>query len=192
MTDCANLAVLILAGGEGSRIGGGKPTRMLGGRTLLDHSVDLARQWSDCVAIAARAHDQVGATSREVLLDPPGIGGPLAGLGSAGRLGRELVLTIPCDMPFLPPDLPWRLGEALRERGAALASSGGRVHPVCGLWRTGQLAELADYLASGRRSVMGFAERVGYAAVEWDEGAFVNINTPTDLAMAEARIALKR
>lgn len=192
MTDRADIAVLILAGGDGSRIGGGKPMRLLGGRTLLDCAVDQARQWSDCVAIAARERDQVGATGCEVLVDPPAIGGPLAGLASADKLGRELVLSVPCDMPFLPPDLASRLGEALREHGAALASSDGRVHPVCGLWRAARLGELADYLASGRRSVIGFAERVGYAAVEWDEGAFVNINTPADLAKAEARIASER
>jgi hypothetical protein len=32
----------------------------------------------------------------------------------------------------------------------------------------------------------------GPAVVEWEESAFFNINTPADLAMAEARLELER
>ena len=181
-------AVLILAGGEGSRIGGDKPLRTLGGRTLLDRAIDRASRWSDCVAIAARDAAQVGDTRLRVLLDPPGLEGPLGGLASAQRLERPTVLTIPCDMPFLPDDLSERLAEALAGRGAALAASGGHVHPVCALWRSDALARLAVYAASGRRSLIGFAETVGYAAVEWPGDPFFNVNSLEDLAEAEARL----
>ena len=66
-------AVLILAGGEGRRIGGGKPLRMLGGRSLLDRAIERARGWSDRIAIAARDAEQVGDADIEVLIDPPGM-----------------------------------------------------------------------------------------------------------------------
>jgi molybdopterin-guanine dinucleotide biosynthesis protein A len=182
-------AVLILAGGEGRRIGGGKPLRMLGGRSLLDRAIERARGWSDSIAIAARAVDQVGDADVLVLLDPPGLEGPLGGLASAARLGRPLVLTIPCDMPFLPDDLPDRLAAALADYGAALAMSEGRVQPVCGLWRTDALARLGDYAASGRRSLIGFAETIGYVGVAWEGDPFFNVNSAADLAAAEARTA---
>ena len=98
------------------------------------------------------------------------------------------MLTIPCDAPFLPEDLPERLAAALPGHGAALAASGGRVHPVCGLWRTDALAQLRGYAAEGRRSLIGFAETIGFAAVDWPEGAFFNVNSPGDLAEAAARL----
>ena len=88
-----------------------------------------------------------------------------------------------------PDDLPRRLSAALPGHSAALAASGGRVHPVCGLWRTNALAPLRDYAASGRRSLIGFAETIGYVAVEWPAAAFFNVNRPEDLAEAEARLA---
>jgi molybdopterin-guanine dinucleotide biosynthesis protein A len=95
---------------------------------------------------------------------------------------------MPCDMPFLPDDVPDRLARALPGHGAALAASSGRVHPVCGLWRGDALAQVRDYAASGRRSLIGFAEAVGYTAVEWPIDPFdpfLNLNSPEDFAAAE-------
>lgn len=182
------LAILILAGGEGSRIGGDKPRRLLAGRTLLDRAIERAHGWSDDVAIAVRTTQQVEGRTLRLFSDPPGLEGPLAGLASALRLGKEAVLTIPCDMPFLPDDLPQRLGESLAGHGAALAASGGHVHPVCGLWRSEAIAQVRGYAASGRRSLIGFAERVGFIPVEWPSeplDPFFNINSSGDLATAE-------
>jgi molybdopterin-guanine dinucleotide biosynthesis protein A len=182
-------AVVILAGGEGSRIGGGKPLRLLKDRSLLDRAIRRALSWSEEVTIAARSRGQVGDPGLPVLLDPPGLEGPLGGLASALRLDRQAVLTIPCDMPFLPDDLPARLAEALGGRGVALAASGGHVHPVCGLWRADALAQVPAYAESGRRSLIGFAESIGYATVEWAGEPFFNVNSREDLAEAERRLA---
>jgi molybdopterin-guanine dinucleotide biosynthesis protein A len=181
-------AVLILAGGEGNRIGGGKPLQSLAGLTLLDRALESARRWSDAIGIAVRDAAQAGDVDVPVFIDPPGVEGPLGGLASAPRLGRPTVLTIPCDMPFLPDDLPARLAAALPGHGAALAASGGHVHPVCGLWCADALARLPTYAASGRRSLIGFAESVGYAAVEWPGDPFFNVNSQEELAAAEARL----
>jgi molybdopterin-guanine dinucleotide biosynthesis protein A len=168
------MSILILAGGEGRRIGGGKPQRMLGGMTLLDRALGIAGRWSDEVTVAD------GRT------DAPGIAGPLGAVAAALALGGDL-LTIPCDMPFLPDDLPARLD---RESGAAaLAQSGGRLHPVCALWRARAAAGLAAYVASGQRSLHGFAEAVGFVPVAWPADPvdpFFNINDADDLARAEA------
>lgn len=184
--------IVILAGGEGSRMGGNKPLRRLGGETLLGRALKRARGWSEDVRIALRSADQVGEFSVPVLLDDPDIWGPLAGLTSglraAQETGRASVLTMPCDMPFLPENLPARLSASMSGRSAALASSGGQLHPVCGLWSTAVLADVACYLAAGRRSLKGLAETVGYAAVDWPEQLLANVNTPEELAAAERKL----
>lgn len=189
------VAAVILAGGQGSRIGGGKPLLTLGGITLLDRAWRQARQWSDVVAVAAREDGQLGKTNLPMIFDEPGIEGPLGGLAAALRFagvqGCEAALTLAADMPFLPRDLRDRLEQALAGHLAALASSGGRLHPVCGLWRIGALECLPHYLASGRRSLKGFAEAAGHAIVEWPGGPedpFLNINSADDLAAAERRL----
>lgn len=187
------LMIVILAGGESRRMGGGKPLRTLGGETLVARTLRRAGSWSDNVRLALRSSDQVPATCVPVLLDDPEVGGPLAGLASAARAaeadGCSHLLTLPCDMPFLPNDLLEQLTRAIGEAGVALAASGGQLHPVCALWSVRALREIGAYRSEGRRSLRGLAERVGMVAVEWPDGAFANVNTPEELAEAERRLA---
>ena len=188
MTTC----VAILAGGEGSRIGGGKPLVALGSMSLIERAVARAQGWSDEVVVALRSPDQLGGTAIHSIADNPAIAGPLGGLAAAldwaKSEGAQTLLTIPCDMPLLPDELPHRLGSALDDHAAALASSGGRLHPVCGLWRVRVQQAIPTYCATGHRSLRGFAEHVGFVAVDWPAepvDPFFNINSRADLAEAE-------
>jgi molybdopterin-guanine dinucleotide biosynthesis protein A len=188
------IAAVVLAGGEGRRISGGKPHRRLGGRTLLERALERARALSPDVALAVREPGQAGGAEVEVLTDAPGIEGPLAGLASALAFARargaQAVLTLPCDAPFLPDDLAGRLSQALQaDASCAVPQSGGRLHPTCALWRAELGPALQAYAASGRRALIGFAETVGLVAVPWPDepvDPFFNINTPEDLERAEA------
>jgi molybdopterin-guanine dinucleotide biosynthesis protein A len=186
----APVAVVVLAGGEGRRMGGGKPLRPFGQTTLVGHALARARRWSPIVAVAVRARDQLpGELAAPVILDDPAIPGPAAGLASAFAFAASVnaprVLTLPCDAPRLPDDLLERLEAALGEAGAAVASSLGRLHPTCALWRTDCAGRLPAYLATGA-SLRGFAADCGMTSVDWDAGPegdpFANANTPEDLA----------
>jgi len=103
------IAVVILAGGEGSRLGGGKPLRILGGERLIDRAVRQARMWSATLAVAVRDAAQVRGCKVEMIQDREDVEGPLGGLASALQFAIarecELLLIIPADMPFLPDDL---------------------------------------------------------------------------------------
>jgi len=185
-----DLLVVVLAGGEGRRMGGGKPLRLFRGRSLIAHALDRARSWSPQVAVCVRSPDQVGPVAAPLVLDDPDIEGPLAGLSAALTYAREegaaRLLTLPCDMPGLPDELARRLDEALVPGvGAAVAACASRLHPVCAAWDVATQAHLPAYLATGRSSLRGFAEAVSMATVSWDtvsSPAFENINTPVDLA----------
>ena len=188
------VAVVILAGGEGRRIGGAKPLRRLGGQRLIDRAGAMARLWSDVVAVAVREEEQAEGCGLPLLFDAEGVEGPLAGLVAglrfADRAGCDGVLIIPADMPFLPSDLADRLSSAVTSGQAAIVASGGHLHPVCGLWPTSAIETVPAYLETGSRSLRGFAAAVGYVAVEWPvepADPFFNINAVEDLAAAERR-----
>ena len=185
-----DLAVVILAGGEGSRIGGGKPLRLLGGDRLIDYALKRSEQWSDRIAIAVRDRVQVEPVGARLIQDDD-VAGPLGGLISGLRFARDcgavFLLIIPADMPFLPPDLPSRLRKVIGDHGSALAQSGGHLHPVCSLWKVRVLPDAQAYASSGRRSLKGLARSVGYGIGAWPAvpmDPFYNINTSADLAEA--------
>jgi molybdopterin-guanine dinucleotide biosynthesis protein A len=189
------IVAAVLAGGEGRRIGGRKCERVLLGRSLLDWAVAAAARQAERLAVAARG--ETPALSRDdvtVLFDDPALAGPLSGLQAALRWakaeGATWLLTLPCDTPFAPADLAARLREAAAaaEAPAALARSAGVLHPACAVWKAELGHALEDYAASGRASLIGFAESVGYAAADWRASRvdpFFNVNTSEDLAVAE-------
>lgn len=191
------IACVVLAGGEGRRIGGAKPQRLLGGKALLDRAIFSARAWSDIVAVAVRELGHQVPDSVSAIHDAPDVEGPLGGLFAAlnfaAEQGAEAVLTIPADMPFLPRDLRERLEAALSGTAAAIAASGGHLHPVCGIWRTECAARVPAYLATGNRSLRGFAAALGAVVINWDvetTDPFFNINTPEDLVAAERMLSI--
>lgn len=190
------IAAVVLAGGEGRRIGGAKPQRTLAGRTLLERALGQASAFSDLTAVAVRGLPPAAADSGLALIEDAPWEGPLGGLAAALAFarahGRSAVLTLPCDMPLIPTDLASRLAATLGGHGAALAASRGRLHPVCGLWRVETLDELPAYVATGQRSLKGFAAAIGRVTAEWPAGPvdpFFNVNTADDLARAEVLLA---
>lgn len=187
--------IVIAAGGDGSRIGGGKPARLLGGQRLIDRMVAWAMRHSDAVALAVREGTGDWDTGLPVLIDAHTGIGPISALASAmqegHRLQRETVLLIGCDLPFLPDDLIPRLRAALAGHAAALPVSAGRLHPMAALWRCDP-EHLEQWIAGGGQSLWRYAREAGMAEVTWDEtpDPYANVNDAQALAAAERRLRM--
>lgn len=194
------LAGLILAGGRSSRMAGrNKALALLGGETLA--ALASRRLSAQVERIALSANDEA---LRDVL---PGIdiiadeddsrAGPLAGILAGLRWAAALdgppqaLVSVAVDTPFFPADLAARLAAASGDgRAIALAATEGIRHPTFALWPLRLAGALAAYLAEGERRAGAFISRHPHVAVEFAaEGArdpFFNVNTPADLAEAEA------
>lgn len=187
--DRAAITGVILAGGLGRRMGGvDKGLQLLDGQPLVRHVAErLAPQVGALVINANRSQAEYGALGYPLLGDEiPDFAGPLAGLHAAlGAAATPLVLTVPCDSPYLPLDLAERLSAGLRAAGAdlAIARVDGRLHPVFCLCRTALRAPLAAYLAGGGRRVAQWCDERGASIVDFDDQpqAFANFNTQQDL-----------
>lgn len=59
-------------------------------------------------------------------------------------------------------------------------------HPTFGLWPVDLRADLKAALQDGLRKVVLWTDKHGAATAAFDDDAFFNVNTPDDLAMAEA------
>ncbi|WP_413864120.1 molybdenum cofactor guanylyltransferase MobA [Albidovulum sp.] len=191
---------MILAGGRAQRMGGGdKGFLPLAGRRIIDHVI--ARLGPQCCALAINANGdpaRFAGFGLPVLPDPvPGFPGPLAGLLAAmdwaAGFGAGAVVTVAADTPFLPGDLVARLTATATGGGAIAASPDAagelRAHPTCGLWPVALRNRLAQAIAGGERRLGVWAESCGAGRAEFGSqpfDPFFNINTPEDLAAAEA------
>jgi molybdopterin-guanine dinucleotide biosynthesis protein A len=194
---------VILAGGQATRMGGGdKGLLHLGGTPLLTRVIErLEPQVADMALNANGDPARFADFGLPVLPDSiDGFAGPLAGvlagLDWAAAQGGETIVTAAADTPFFPCDLVPQL--LLRAEGmthplvlAATpdAKRGTARHPTFGLWPVALRDDLRAALAGGLRKVVLWTEKHGgREAVFPQEEAFFNVNTPDDLAQAEAML----
>lgn len=193
----ADITGVILAGGQGRRMGGvDKGLQYLNGRPLVQWVLErLAPQVHTVLISANQNPERYAEFGCPVLPDViPGFAGPLAGLQAAlAHAATPLIATVPCDSPFLPADLVERLHAALQARHADLAvpRTGDRAHRAFCLTRREMLPKLDAFLNSGERKVGLWHASLNVVEVAFDDqaDAFSNINTAEELAHCEQRPA---
>jgi molybdenum cofactor guanylyltransferase len=184
---------VILAGGQARRMGADKALVSLAGRPLLAHVLDRLEPQVEGVLISANGDPaRFGGFGCDVVADvtPQGpLSGIHAALTRAAGLGATHLVSSPVDTPFLPGDLVPRLlmaAEASAE-GLSLARTVDGDHPATALWPVALAPALAAYLAEGGAKVTHFTNAHHAARADFaDPRAFLNLNTPEDLAAAEA------
>lgn len=196
---------VILAGGRATRMGGGdKGLLPLGARSILAEVIARLAPQVEGLALnangdPARFADLGLPVLADGTADHPGpLAGVLAGLDWAAGLGTEWVASAAADTPFFPRDLVARLEAARAQAGTPLAMAmtprpGGGLdrHPTFGLWRVSLREDLRAALGGGLRKVVAWTEPQGCAQAVFDDPGepFFNVNTPEDLARAQAMAA---
>jgi molybdopterin-guanine dinucleotide biosynthesis protein A len=190
---------VVLAGGQSRRMGGGdKGLLRFGPGTILGHAIErLAPQVSRVVLNAngdAARFEHLGLPVLPDSLEgfPGPLAGVLAGLDHAAAMGATEIVTIAADTPFFPPNLVERLMSANTPLALSATQDPERGlmrHPTFGLWPVALRDDLRAALEDGLRKVVLWTDRHDAATVEFpvdDVDPFFNINTPEDLARAEA------
>jgi molybdopterin-guanine dinucleotide biosynthesis protein A len=192
---------LLLAGGQSRRMGGGdKALRLLGGIPLLDRVIERLRPQVDTLVLNANGDPtRFKRFGLPVVPDSvPDFAGPLAGVlagldwTTSHHPNCHHVVSVATDAPFLPSDLVARLVAGLEESGAdlACAASGGRAHPVFGLWPVQLLKDLRQAVVEeGIRKVDLWTARHRLVTVPFADrpiDPFFNANRPEDFTAAAA------
>ncbi|MBA3908506.1 MAG: molybdenum cofactor guanylyltransferase MobA [Rhodobacter sp.] len=187
---------VILAGGQARRMGGAdKALLPLAGKPLLAHVIDRLEPQVNQLLISANGDaSRFAPFGLEVVPDatPQGpLSGILAALIRAGELGATHLVSTPVDTPFLPGDLVPLLLLAAESapEGLALARTADGDHPTTALWPVTLAPALKGFLAEGEAKVTRFTDAHHAARATFaDARAFLNLNTPEDLGLAEAML----
>jgi molybdenum cofactor guanylyltransferase len=178
---------IVLAGGQGRRMGGvDKGLQLLHGQPMVAHVLSrLVPQVAELVINANQNLATYAQFGHRVIGDElSGFAGPLAGLHAGMKAASHpVVVTVPCDSPFLPPDLVARLHASLADNDLAVARTGDQAHPVFAMVRTRVRENLEAFLAAGGRKIDAWYGALKFVEVRFDDeaDAFRNINTIEEL-----------
>ena len=187
---------LILAGGQGQRLGGrDKGLVSIKAQPMVAAVISrFAPQVNNQLAISANrnlaTYQQFGYP---VLHDRSAhFDGPLAGIQTGLHwCPSDYLAVVPCDSPLLPHDLVSKLSSALGhgDNNVAMATVAGKRQPVFALLKVSLAASLDKFLASGERKIGKWYDAENLVCVEFEQNiAFSNINTEDDLAEIEALV----
>ncbi len=190
------LTGMILAGGEGRRMGGrDKGLEPFAGLPLVGHVMKrLEGRVAERLINANRNADAYRFFADRVIADleldgaEGGFKGPLMGIYSGLRAAKTpWLLVAPCDSPALPDDLVARMVDGIGQHDIAVAFDGERLHPVVALLRTSLADDLAATLADGERKIDRWYARHDWCKVDMSDcpDAFANLNTEEEKLQLE-------
>ncbi|UTW14027.1 molybdenum cofactor guanylyltransferase [Marinobacterium rhizophilum] len=186
------LDALILAGGEGRRMGGcDKGLLHLAGRPMIEHLAARLRDCTDHVWVSCRAEqaDDYTGAGTGVLPDEGDSLGPLSGISRAlhGLRCSHLLIT-PCDTPLVSIQAFRQMIEhslAAPDK-IVVVHDGDYLQTLHLIVPVAKAASLDLFRATGRRAVRGWLEQEGYVECHCDSPQeFMNINTRDALAAAQ-------
>lgn len=188
-----NLTAVILAGGQGQRMGGrDKGLVEFRDRPMIGHTIELVRPYVDSLIISCNRNEpRYQALADKTVVDPlDDFQGPLAGiLAGLKACDTELLLVLPCDTPLLSNEILERLLAAARAKPdhiTVLAESGG-LHPLHSVIPANLCADLEQWLSGGQRAVQRWMRNHPFQLVDISDMSeqLYNLNTQQELTNRE-------
>ena len=177
---------IILAGGEGKRVGGvDKGLIEYKNRPLVEHVIDAVNpQIDDLVISANRNIELYKRYCKKVISDESEqCLGPLAGIYAAlPHCQHEQVLVVPCDTPFLPKDIIKRFLSKQNDAEIYIAATHEKLQPVLLIQKTLR-DSIGQALEAGELRLMFWVKKHQPAIITFQEdAAFKSFNNTSDFA----------
>jgi len=197
-------AIILLAGGLGSRLDSNKPLRRVAGKPLISRVIERISGLSDeflvVIARGASGSDYSGVIPGfiRVINDERDGKSPLIGITTALRaIKSQYAIVLTCDIPFVNRRVIQLLLERVSNAEAAVPRwKSGHLEPLQAVYRREPMLQKSEEaLASGSLSPVDAIKklaRVVYVSIEDevkvldpDLRTFFNVNTKEDVAEAE-------
>lgn len=185
------IAVLILAGGQSSRMGEDKALLLINGKPFLQQVYEIATSLTSQVYILTHWPDRYQEKltgDYKFLLESNRGSGPLVALSEGlAQISAEWILLLACDLPLLKTDIlqDWidQLNQVPNSILAVVPYQNSRWEPCCGFYRKQALPELQNFIDKGGRSFQNWLREIDAIPLslgEREAKMLWNCNTPVE------------
>jgi len=179
---------------------GGEPKALLelGGKRIVERVVDALGAVLADLLVVTNTPERYAFLGLPMVADryPDGgaLGGIFTGLDAAGG---DAAFTVACDMPFLSPDVMRLVLARVGEADVVIPRVDGQYETMHALYTKACLPAMETRLRAGQLKIVGFFPdvrvlEIAAAAIARHRApqvAFMNVNTPEELARARALAA---
>jgi molybdopterin-guanine dinucleotide biosynthesis protein A len=186
---------VIQAGGRSTRMGGEpKALLELGGKRIIERVRDAIAGAVDDVLIVTNTPERYAFLGLPMVADVFPDGGALGGIYTGLRAAGDAAFTVACDMPFLHPAIVRMVVERAGDGDVVVPRTGDQLETMHAVYGKACLGPMEACLRAGRLKITGFFADVRVLEVDAasvarhraPEIAFMNVNTPEELARARA------
>jgi molybdenum cofactor guanylyltransferase len=183
---------VVLAGGQSRRFGGPKAFAKFNGKYFFEIAVETLRAVVEDIYIVS--HPSLidcfrQKTAEKVIMDDERYRGqgPLAGIYTVMKeCEAEWIFVLPCDMPYMRPEVALKLAEYANEKfDAIICAHFGRIQPLVGIYHRRTCKQIEKLLQAKDNRMRSLFDRchVRYVTEQdfWeDETVFRNVNEPNE------------
>jgi molybdopterin-guanine dinucleotide biosynthesis protein A len=196
MSNKMKVTGIILAGGKSSRMGAEKGLQLLCGKPLISYAIQALNGLCSEIIISSSSNAYAGFGFKIVADQFPGIG-PMGGIYSSLKQSTSTQnLVLSCDLPFVTGELMAYILKQGKDFEVAVPWEGERHYePLCGFYNQSVLHKLNSFIEKGNYKLPDLFEEIAINRLNINEqtgiyhpGLFLNINTPTDLELAEKQM----
>lgn len=187
---------VIQAGGRSTRMGGQpKALLELGGKRIIERVVDVVAAVLDDLLVVTNTPERYAFLGLPMVPDAFPEGGALGGIYSGLRAAAgDAAFTVACDMPFLHPAIVRMVVERAGEGDVVIPRTGTQLETMHAVYGKRCLAPMETRLRAGQLKIVGFfadvrvveLDAAGMTRHRAPDVAFMNVNTPEELARARA------
>ncbi len=195
------IGCVILAGGKSSRMGTDKALLEYDGKQFIEQIAEKLSWFEERIIARGNNSRLEGKLDREwtVIPDRYPDHGPIGGLHAALSVCKsDALFVVTCDMPLIESELVQKLCAWIQETDfdkervdaydvVISVGEGGKIHPLCGVYRKSVLPVLEEQIISDQNRVMAALRnlRVKYVTIDSpdQEKQLANINTPQEYEM---------
>jgi len=183
-TQTTKFSCIILAGGEGRRVGGrDKGLIYYQNKPLVEHVINRVKpQVSQTIISANRNIEKYKKYGIAVVCDSKTeYQGPMAGIAATLPFcNNDWVLVVPCDMPLLATDIVEQLAGSANQKDIYIAEANQRLQLVF-LMHKKLLASITQSLSNNQLRLMQWAKAQSHEIIPIsNNGTFKNFNNSND------------